>query len=91
MVENTDIEVTGLWWLYQKSETLTLINIRHDLAGYTVEMVAILVALKYVQETRGKKVFIWSDSSAVLASLRSFQSNSQSEGAIWSFTPNRLV
>ncbi len=49
------------------------------LGVYTVEMVAVLVALRWVEETCQDKVLICSDSSSVLASLRSFQSSSRQD------------
>ena len=47
------------------------------LGVYTVEMVAVLVALRWVEHARVGKVVVCCDSSSVLASLRSFQSSSR--------------
>ena len=44
---------------------------------YTVEMVAVLVAVRWVELARVGRVLICSDSAAVLASLRSFHSSSR--------------
>ncbi len=49
------------------------------LGVYTVEMVAVLVALRWVEKTRQEKVLICSDSSSVLESLRSFHSKSRQD------------
>ncbi len=44
-----------------------------------MEMVAVLVALRWVEKTRQEKVLICSDSSSVLESLRSFHSKSRQD------------
>ncbi len=49
------------------------------LGVYTVEMVAVLVALRWVEKTRQEKVLICSDSSLVLESFRSFHSKSRQD------------
>ncbi len=51
----------------------------NNLAVYTVEMVAILVALRWVEKTEIVKVVICSDSAAVLVSLISFHSKSRQD------------
>ena len=45
----------------------------------TVEMLAVLVALRWVEKTKQDKVLICSDSTSTLASIRSFHSNSRHE------------
>ena len=45
----------------------------------TVEMLAVLVALRWVEKTKQDKVLICSDSTSALASIRSFHSNSRHE------------
>ena len=47
------------------------------LSVYTVEMVAILIAMKWVEHAGVDRVVICSDSASVLASLRSFKSGSR--------------
>ena len=49
------------------------------LGGHTVEMLAVLVALRQVEESRHNQILICSDFSSVLASLKSFQSNSRQD------------
>ena len=49
------------------------------LGMYTVEMVAVLVALKWVEITAQKKTVICSDSASVLESFTSFHSNSRQD------------
>ncbi len=51
----------------------------NNLAVYTVEMVAILVALRWEEKTEIVKVVICSDSAAVLVSLISFHSKSRQD------------
>ena len=49
------------------------------LGVYTVEMLAVLVALRWVEKTKQDKVLICSDSTSTLASIRSFHSNSRQD------------
>ena len=49
------------------------------LGVYTLEIIALLVALRWVESSRLNKVVICSDASSVLASLRSFHSNSRQD------------
>ena len=51
----------------------------NKLGVYTVEMVAVLVALQWVEKAGLDKALVCSDSSSVLASLRSFHSNSRQD------------
>lgn len=44
------------------------------LGVYTVEMLAILIVVRWVEKTGQDKVLVCSDSSSVLASIRSFYS-----------------
>ena len=54
------------------------INRTSDYLGvYTVEMLGVLVALRWVERERIDKVVVCSDSASVLASIRSFNSNSR--------------
>ena len=51
----------------------------NKLGVYTVEMLAVLVALRWVEKTKQDKVMICSDSTSILASIRSFHSNSRQD------------
>ena len=44
-----------------------------------MEMLAVLVALRWVEKTKQDKVLICSDSTSTLASIRSFHSNSRQD------------
>ena len=47
-----------------------------NLSVYTVEMLGVLVALKWVESSTVEKIVICTDSASVLASMRSFYSSS---------------
>lgn len=51
----------------------------NNLAVYTVEMVAILIALQWVEKSKIGKIIICTDSASVLDSLMSFHSKSRQD------------
>ena len=48
-----------------------------NLSVYTVEMLGVLVAIKWVESSTLEKIVICTDSASVLASMRSFYSSSR--------------
>ncbi len=74
-----ETEVTGLSAVVPSK--LIGINRRTSnmLGAYTVEMLAILITVRWVEKTGQDKVLICSDSSSVLASIRSFYSKSRQD------------
>ncbi len=70
----------ALWKLLSQKQILVCVNIPGNIAHsdsdsvYTVEMLAILIAVRWVEKTGQDKVLVCSDSSSVLASIRSFYS-----------------
>ncbi len=69
-------QTTGAAFLVQGSGYQGISGVKltsNNLAVYTVEMIGILLALKWVEEHKPENVFICSDSVAVLKSLRSFK------------------
>lgn len=74
-----EMRVTGFWVAVPEKGTGKSRRTSSNLGVYTVEMLAVLVALRWVEKTRQDKVLICSDSSSALASLRSFHSSHQDE------------
>ena len=63
----------------------------NKLGVYTVEMLAVLVALRWVEKTKQDKVLICSDSTSTLASIRSFHSDSRQGYYMKSFSQSQEV
>lgn len=76
---NPETEVTGLGVVVPDKGSGISRRTSNKLAVYTVEMLAVLIALCWVEHMGQDKVLICSDSSSVLASLRSFHSKSRQD------------
>ena len=68
---------TGSAFVVQECDVRVRKRITDHLAVYTAEMMAILLALQWVEEVKPASVVICSDSCAVLRSLQSFISRSR--------------
>lgn len=74
-----ETEVTGLSVVVPSKGIGINRRTSNMLGVYTVEMLAILIAVRWVEKSGQHKVLVCSDSSSVLASIRSFYSKSRQD------------